>query len=277
MCKPTLGGHAGPDRWRSVWSKQDPPSPPSARARALNGRQEHQEDSSWLCSSGLRPASAGGAGCPGCGRVLQPPGMGTAPQNCPLGGIQHCQPAFSSSLRAVLWPYCVRPLLTSRELAGRAFTWCNVVWRRVPRPDRPHDSSSRFRHRVETSNKVVHPQEWIHAARAIHNTLVPPTITDNYSRHILHRKLVVRRQLKAYGLDTTTHMRGRLCNKTSETLRHLDVCPVVRAVFAQGESLNIPPPRLLTVIGTSADTPEAHNALHLHMSTRDEKRTHTKR
>ena len=57
--------------------------PPSARARHSNGRQEHQEDSSWLCSSGLRPASAGGAGCPGCGRVLQPPGMGTAPQNCP--------------------------------------------------------------------------------------------------------------------------------------------------------------------------------------------------
>ena len=57
--------------------------PPSARARHSNGRQEHQEDSSWLHSSGLRPASAGGAGCPGCGRVLQPPGMGTAPQNCP--------------------------------------------------------------------------------------------------------------------------------------------------------------------------------------------------
>ena len=57
--------------------------PPSARARALNGRQEHQEDSSWLCPSGLRPASAGGAGCPGCGRLLQPPGPVTAPQNCP--------------------------------------------------------------------------------------------------------------------------------------------------------------------------------------------------
>ena len=47
------------------------------------GRQEHQEDSSWLLASGLRPASAGGAGCPGCGRVLQPPGRGSAPQNCP--------------------------------------------------------------------------------------------------------------------------------------------------------------------------------------------------
>ena len=57
--------------------------PPSARARGLNGRQEHQEDCSWLWSSGLRPASAGGAGCPGCGRLLQPRGMGTAPQNCP--------------------------------------------------------------------------------------------------------------------------------------------------------------------------------------------------
>ena len=57
--------------------------PPSARARHSNGRQEHQEDSSWLLPSGLRPASAGGAGCPGCGRLLQPRGMGTAPQNCP--------------------------------------------------------------------------------------------------------------------------------------------------------------------------------------------------
>ena len=27
MCKPTLGDHAGPDRWRSVWSKQDTPTP----------------------------------------------------------------------------------------------------------------------------------------------------------------------------------------------------------------------------------------------------------
>ena len=57
--------------------------PPSARARALKGRQEHQEDSSWLWSRGLRLASAGGAGCSGCGRVLQPPGRGSAPQNCP--------------------------------------------------------------------------------------------------------------------------------------------------------------------------------------------------
>ena len=56
---------------------------PSARARALNGRQEHQEDSSWLLPVGIRPASAGGAGCSGCGRVLQPPGRGSAPQNCP--------------------------------------------------------------------------------------------------------------------------------------------------------------------------------------------------
>ena len=84
-------------------------------------------------------------------------------------------------------------------------------------------------------------------------------------RQIGNRRLVLRKQLKAYGLDTTTHTRGRLCNRTSETLRHLDGCPVVRAVFAQGESLNIQPPRLLTIIGTSADTPEVHNALHLHM------------
>ena len=56
---------------------------PSARARHSNGRQEHQEDSSWLLPVGIRPASAGGAGCSGCGRVLQPPGRGSAPQNCP--------------------------------------------------------------------------------------------------------------------------------------------------------------------------------------------------
>ena len=35
----------------------------------------------------LKWASTGlgwaGAGCPGCGRLLQPPGMGTAPKNCP--------------------------------------------------------------------------------------------------------------------------------------------------------------------------------------------------
>ena len=34
----------------------------------------------------LKGASTGlgwGAGCPGCGRVLQPPGRGSAPQNCP--------------------------------------------------------------------------------------------------------------------------------------------------------------------------------------------------
>ena len=66
-----------------VEQARPPPPAPSARARHSNGRQEHQEDSSWLCPSGLRPASAGGAGCPGCGRLLQPPGPVTAPQNCP--------------------------------------------------------------------------------------------------------------------------------------------------------------------------------------------------
>jgi len=63
--------------------EQARPPPPPPRARHSNGRQEHQEDSSWLLPVGIRPASAGGAGCSGCGRVLQPPGRGSAPQNCP--------------------------------------------------------------------------------------------------------------------------------------------------------------------------------------------------
>ena len=71
-----------------------PPPPPSARARHSNGRQEHQEveDCSWLHSNGLRPASAGGAGCPGCGRLLQPPGRGSAPQNCPTAAYSTASP-----------------------------------------------------------------------------------------------------------------------------------------------------------------------------------------
>ena len=80
--------------------------PPSARARALNGRQEHQEDSSWLCSSGLRPASAGGAGCPGCGRLLQPPGMGTAPQNCPSAAYSTASQPLPPPQGLYYRPYC---------------------------------------------------------------------------------------------------------------------------------------------------------------------------
>ena len=80
--------------------------PPSARARHSNGRQEHQEDSSWLHSSGLRPASAGGAGCPGCGRLLQPPGMGTAPQNCPLAAYSTASQPLPPPQGLYYRPYC---------------------------------------------------------------------------------------------------------------------------------------------------------------------------
>ena len=79
---------------------------PSARARHSNGRQEHQEDSSWLCSSGLRPASAGGAGCPGCGRLLQPPGMGTAPQNCPSAAYSTASQPLPPPQGLYYRPYC---------------------------------------------------------------------------------------------------------------------------------------------------------------------------
>ena len=80
--------------------------PPSARARPLNGRQEHQEDSSWLHSSGLRPASAGGAGCPGCGRVLQPPGPVTAPQNCPSAAYSTASQPLPPPQGLYYRPYC---------------------------------------------------------------------------------------------------------------------------------------------------------------------------
>ena len=83
-----------------------PPPPPSARARHSNGRQEHQEDSSWLWSSGLRPASAGGAGCPGCGRLLQPPGMGTAPQNCPSAAYSTASQPLPPPQGLYYRPYC---------------------------------------------------------------------------------------------------------------------------------------------------------------------------
>ncbi len=80
--------------------------PPSARARPLNGRQEHQEDSSWLHSSGLRPASAGGAGCPGCGRLLQPPGPVTAPQNCPSAAYSTASQPLPPPQGLYYRPYC---------------------------------------------------------------------------------------------------------------------------------------------------------------------------
>ena len=80
--------------------------PPSARARHSNGRQEHQEDSSWLHSSGLRPASAGGAGCPGCGRVLQPPGRGSAPQNCPPAAYSTASQPLPPPQGLYYRPYC---------------------------------------------------------------------------------------------------------------------------------------------------------------------------
>ena len=80
--------------------------PQSARARGSNGRQEHQEDSSWLCPSGLRPASAGGAGCPGCGRLLQPPGRGSAPQNCPSAAYSTASQPLPPPQGLYYRPYC---------------------------------------------------------------------------------------------------------------------------------------------------------------------------
>ena len=68
---------------------------PSARARHSNGRQEHQEDSSWLHSSGLRPASAGGAGCPGCGQHPK-----TAPRRHTEGKRKKCRGNKEKSLNA---------------------------------------------------------------------------------------------------------------------------------------------------------------------------------
>ena len=79
---------------------------PSARARGSNGRQEHQEDSSWLCPSELRPASAGGAGCPGCGRLLQPPGPVTAPQNCPSAAYSTASQPLPPPQGLYYRPYC---------------------------------------------------------------------------------------------------------------------------------------------------------------------------
>ena len=99
-------------RWRhrsgpmALGVEQARPPPPPARARPLNGRQEHQEDSSWLHSSGLRPASAGGAGCPGCGRLLQPPGMGTAPQNCPSAAYSTASQPLPPPQGLYYRPYC---------------------------------------------------------------------------------------------------------------------------------------------------------------------------
>ena len=80
--------------------------PPSARARHSNGRQEHQEDSSWLCPSGLRPASAGGAGCPSCGRVLQPAGRDSAPKNCPSAAYSTASQPLPPPQGLYYRPYC---------------------------------------------------------------------------------------------------------------------------------------------------------------------------
>ena len=83
--------------------------PPSARPRPLNGRQEHQEDSSWLHSSGLRPASAGGAGCPGCGRLLQPPpwdGVGQHPKTAPGGTYSTASQPLPPPQGLYYRPYC---------------------------------------------------------------------------------------------------------------------------------------------------------------------------
>ena len=44
------------------------------------------------------------------------PWDGDSTPKLPPGGIQHCQPASSSSSRAVLWPYCA----ASYWQAGRA-------------------------------------------------------------------------------------------------------------------------------------------------------------
>ena len=83
------------------------PSPPiGARSPFSNGRQERREGPSWLPPSGLRPASAGGAGCPGCGRLLQPPGPVTAPQNCPSAAYSTASQPLPPPQGLYYRPYC---------------------------------------------------------------------------------------------------------------------------------------------------------------------------
>ncbi len=123
---------------------------PSARARHSNGRQEHQEDSSWLCPSGLRPASAGGAGCPGCGRLLQPPGMGTAPQNCPSAAYSTASQPLPPPQGLYYRPYCAASYWQPGGRAPRA-------------PRRAHGSQS--------SNEYCRPAASVLASQGAHRLL----------------------------------------------------------------------------------------------------------
>ena len=79
--------------------------PPSARARPLNGRQKHQR----LLMAVLKGASTGlgwGGGCPGCGRILQPPGRGSAPQNCPSAAYSTASQPLPPPQGLYYRPYC---------------------------------------------------------------------------------------------------------------------------------------------------------------------------
>ena len=58
--------------------------------------------SKWA-STGL---GCGGAGCPGCGHLLQPPGMGTAPQNCPSAAYSTASQPLPPPQGLYYRPYC---------------------------------------------------------------------------------------------------------------------------------------------------------------------------
>ena len=63
--------------------EQARPPPPPIGARPTFERPPGAPRGLLMAVVKWAPASAGGAGCPGCGRLLQTPGMGTAPKNCP--------------------------------------------------------------------------------------------------------------------------------------------------------------------------------------------------
>ena len=83
LCKPTLGDHAGPDRWRSVWSKQDTPTP-HRRALAIPTAARSTKRTPHGCGQvGFDRPRLGGRVVPAADAFCSPLGWGQHPKTAP--------------------------------------------------------------------------------------------------------------------------------------------------------------------------------------------------
>ena len=106
MCRPTLIGHAGPDRWRSVWSKQDTPTP-HRRALAIPTAARSTKRTPHGCAQvGFDRPRLGGRVVPAADAFCSPLGWGQHPKTAPSAAYSTASQPLPPPQGLYYRPYC---------------------------------------------------------------------------------------------------------------------------------------------------------------------------